>query len=125
MNLFSTCEKSGDKVELRCENNICLLDPEIIETVSRNPAQFGWTATNYSDFWGRTLIDGVKFRCVKIFKNLNNCTNYHFNVWKCHQILIVTTSLAFSQNITITHKNVRRRVSMSQIKSQYFETTFK
>lgn len=62
--IFSTCEQFGDKFELACEKNVCLIDPEIIETVSRNPGQFGWTATNYSEFWGRTLSDGVTFRLV-------------------------------------------------------------
>ncbi|XP_050510124.1 tubulointerstitial nephritis antigen-like [Diabrotica virgifera virgifera] len=54
-----TCARQS---ELLCERNVCLVDQNIIETVNRNPDEFGWTAQNYSEFWGRTLDDGVQFR---------------------------------------------------------------
>ncbi|XP_074042545.1 secreted Wg-interacting molecule [Leptinotarsa decemlineata] len=57
------CESAGrDKVELLCETNVCLMDPMITETINRNPEKFGWTAANYSEFWGRTLDEGIKLR---------------------------------------------------------------
>ncbi|XP_019881743.2 tubulointerstitial nephritis antigen-like [Aethina tumida] len=55
------CTVSGTKAILECEDNICLQDERIIETVNRSP-NYGWTAANYSEFWGRTLSDGISLR---------------------------------------------------------------
>ncbi|KAJ8947883.1 hypothetical protein NQ318_010029 [Aromia moschata] len=44
-----------------CTKDVCLIDPEIINTVNDDVTR-GWTASNYSEFWGRTLDDGVKLR---------------------------------------------------------------
>ncbi|XP_056640720.1 tubulointerstitial nephritis antigen-like [Diorhabda sublineata] len=52
------CER-GD---LMCEQNVCIIDSNIIETINRDPENFGWTATNYSQFWGHTLDEGVQYR---------------------------------------------------------------
>ncbi|CAG9855972.1 unnamed protein product [Phyllotreta striolata] len=57
------CEQMPNKeLELLCETNVCLVDQSIIEGVNRDTDRVGWTATNYSQFWGRTLDDGVKLR---------------------------------------------------------------
>ncbi|KAF7277988.1 hypothetical protein GWI33_008984 [Rhynchophorus ferrugineus] len=55
------CELSGNDAIFRCEQNICLISPEIISDVNLNNRQT-WTASNYSEFWGRTLADGVRYR---------------------------------------------------------------
>ncbi|XP_074093331.1 tubulointerstitial nephritis antigen isoform X1 [Macrotis lagotis] len=44
----------------RCSQHVCLVRPELIENV--NNRDYGWTAHNYSQFWGMTLEDGYKFR---------------------------------------------------------------
>lgn len=42
-----------------CDNRTtCLIESNIIETINRE-YPYGWTASNYSEFWGRTLADGV------------------------------------------------------------------
>lgn len=52
----------GNKLEMVCENNICLVEPEIVNTVNQLSTKYGWTATNYSKFWGRSLEDGITLR---------------------------------------------------------------
>lgn len=37
-----------------------MIEPRIVETV--NMQQIGWTATNYSFFWGKTLEEGIKYK---------------------------------------------------------------
>ncbi|XP_072498596.1 tubulointerstitial nephritis antigen isoform X1 [Notamacropus eugenii] len=44
----------------RCSQHICLVRPELIENV--NTRDYGWTAHNYSQFWGKTLEEGYKVR---------------------------------------------------------------
>lgn len=58
---FSKCEEIGNTVEFLCERNHCLINQIIIDTVNRE-RKYGWTATNYSKFWGKTLDEGVSTR---------------------------------------------------------------
>ncbi|KAJ8925455.1 hypothetical protein NQ315_009289 [Exocentrus adspersus] len=44
-----------------CETNKCLIDGNIIKTINEE-SPYGWTATNYSEFYGRTLADGIGLR---------------------------------------------------------------
>ncbi|CAH1163468.1 unnamed protein product [Phaedon cochleariae] len=53
------CEAEG---KLLCDTNVCMIDPNITSVINRNPELFGWTASNYTEFWGRTLDDGITFR---------------------------------------------------------------
>ncbi|XP_037076919.1 tubulointerstitial nephritis antigen-like [Pollicipes pollicipes] len=53
-----TCTGAASSPELRCETHVCLVEPELIERT--NEAQLGWSAANYSHFWGRTLADGAR-----------------------------------------------------------------
>lgn len=54
----NTCTCLGQ--QWRCSQNICLVQPELIEHV--NTGDYGWTAQNYSQFWGMTLEEGFKNR---------------------------------------------------------------
>lgn len=38
------------------------MEPEAIQAINGNSAEFGWTAGNHSDFWGRKLEDGLVYR---------------------------------------------------------------
>ncbi|XP_069462240.1 tubulointerstitial nephritis antigen isoform X2 [Ambystoma mexicanum] len=44
----------------KCTESICLIRPEQIEEI--NARNYGWTAENYSMFWGLTLEEGFKQR---------------------------------------------------------------
>lgn len=48
--------------DMVCERHVCLVQPDLIDSVNRNNDKFGFVATNYSKFWGRTLEDGITFR---------------------------------------------------------------
>ncbi|XP_028929862.1 tubulointerstitial nephritis antigen [Ornithorhynchus anatinus] len=41
-----------------CSVHVCLVRPELIQQV--NERNYGWTAHNYSQFWGKTLEEGLK-----------------------------------------------------------------
>ncbi|XP_039271259.2 tubulointerstitial nephritis antigen-like [Styela clava] len=43
-----------------CEENTCLIQPNLIEVI--NGGEYGWTAGNYSFFWGETLDNGIRYR---------------------------------------------------------------
>ncbi|XP_012874677.1 PREDICTED: tubulointerstitial nephritis antigen isoform X1 [Dipodomys ordii] len=44
----------------RCSQHACLVRPELLEHI--NNGDFGWTAQNYSQFWGMTLQEGFTHR---------------------------------------------------------------
>ncbi|KAJ3649376.1 hypothetical protein Zmor_021124 [Zophobas morio] len=52
---------SNTTAEMLCEQNACIVDPMIIDFVNNNYG-VGWTASNYSEFWGRKLEEGIKLR---------------------------------------------------------------
>lgn len=58
----SVCEEVGGNLELLCETKVCLVDPNIVEGVNMQQNDLGWSATQYPEFWGRTLDDGVDLR---------------------------------------------------------------
>lgn len=45
-----------------CEENRCLIEPELMEELNLQGSTLGWQAGNYSEFWGRTLREGVELR---------------------------------------------------------------
>jgi hypothetical protein len=49
---------SGDML---CEQHRCIIEPTITDAINSDPSN-GWTASNYSEFWGRTLEEGIKLR---------------------------------------------------------------
>ncbi|XP_045150815.1 tubulointerstitial nephritis antigen isoform X2 [Echinops telfairi] len=54
----NSCTCSGQ--QWKCSQHECLVHPELIEYV--NKGDYGWTAHNYSQFWGMTLEEGFKHR---------------------------------------------------------------
>lgn len=49
------------KATVLCEKNSCLMDQDVIDCVN-NHGNSIWVARNYSDFWGRTLEDGLNYK---------------------------------------------------------------
>lgn len=54
----NSCTCSGQ--QWKCSQHVCLVHPELIDHI--NKGDYGWTAQNYSQFWGMTLEEGFKFR---------------------------------------------------------------
>ncbi|XP_043939619.1 tubulointerstitial nephritis antigen-like [Protopterus annectens] len=52
-----TCGKDG---KWHCEENACLINEELIKEI--NIGNYGWKAGNYSQFWGMTLDEGIRYR---------------------------------------------------------------
>ncbi|XP_057373493.1 uncharacterized peptidase C1-like protein F26E4.3 [Daphnia carinata] len=52
----------SSKTEFLCEADACLVEPEAIQAINGNSAEYGWSAGNHSDFWGRKLEDGLVYR---------------------------------------------------------------
>ncbi|CAK9821156.1 Uncharacterized peptidase C1-like protein F26E4.3 [Anthophora plagiata] len=48
--------------EVSCEQNRCLQEPKLIDQINSNGLSVNWRARNYSEFWGRTLKEGVQLR---------------------------------------------------------------
>lgn len=45
-----------------CETKECLVETDIINTVNQLSQTYGWMATNYSEFWGRSLQEGIELK---------------------------------------------------------------
>ncbi|KYB26628.1 Tubulointerstitial nephritis antigen-like [Tribolium castaneum] len=57
------CEKMGqNQADMLCEQHQCLIEPSITEAINSNYANYGWSASNYSKFWGHKLEEGIKLR---------------------------------------------------------------
>ncbi|XP_036411414.1 tubulointerstitial nephritis antigen-like [Megalops cyprinoides] len=52
-----TCASSG---RWECEQHACLIEGDMIEWINRG--HYGWRAGNYSQFWGMTLDEGLRYR---------------------------------------------------------------
>jgi hypothetical protein len=55
------CERVGMSGDMLCEQHRCIIEPTITDAINSDPSN-GWTASNYSEFWGRTLEEGIKLR---------------------------------------------------------------
>lgn len=65
-----------DRAEMLCSRDKCMIDTDVMEMVNRGASSgletgsgyggaapgIGWTATNYTEFWGRTLEEGISLR---------------------------------------------------------------
>ncbi|KAF0298867.1 putative peptidase C1-like protein F26E4.3 [Amphibalanus amphitrite] len=59
--MSSKCEQVSDtEAMLMCETQQCLVQEDLIQDINYNSA-YGWTASNYSQFWGRKLNTGLKY----------------------------------------------------------------
>ena len=75
--------------EVRCDQNTCLIEDRVISYV--NEVKPGWIARNYSEFWGRTLKDGMKLRLGTLNPSHSVCilsTDYHILTIICLQSFI-------------------------------------
>lgn len=45
-----------------CERDQCIIEPEITNSINFQTSRYGWLASNYSEFWGHKLEEGVKLR---------------------------------------------------------------
>ncbi|KAF5908603.1 tubulointerstitial nephritis antigen-like [Clarias magur] len=52
-----TCGKNG---QWACEQHVCLIEKSMIDAVNRG--NYGWKAANYSQFWGMSLDEGLRYR---------------------------------------------------------------
>ncbi|CAD6198912.1 unnamed protein product [Caenorhabditis auriculariae] len=48
-----------------CDGTTCLIQPDILDKVKTG--RYSWSARNYTNFWGRSLSDGIKFRLGTLF----------------------------------------------------------
>ncbi|XP_066600538.1 uncharacterized peptidase C1-like protein F26E4.3 isoform X2 [Prorops nasuta] len=56
------CSSLGPRAEVLCEENRCLVEPKLNEEINMQRDILGWNAGNHSEFWGRTLDEGVQLR---------------------------------------------------------------
>ncbi|KAI1731730.1 papain family cysteine protease domain-containing protein [Ditylenchus destructor] len=51
--------------EWQCDGNTCLIQEKLLEKI--NEGGQSWSGKNYTQFWGRTLEDGIKYRLGTLF----------------------------------------------------------
>ncbi|XP_015607816.1 tubulointerstitial nephritis antigen-like [Cephus cinctus] len=57
------CKCINGLLERGCETNKrCLIDNDLIGDINNKAPFLGWDAKNYSQFWGKTLAEGVQLR---------------------------------------------------------------
>ncbi|XP_025835543.1 tubulointerstitial nephritis antigen-like [Agrilus planipennis] len=57
------CEKVGqNNFEMLCETDVCIVESDILDTVNSDSRRYGWAASNYSEFWGHKLAEGIAKR---------------------------------------------------------------
>nr|XP_028594832.1 tubulointerstitial nephritis antigen-like isoform X1 [Podarcis muralis] len=74
---FCTCEGNG---RWSCENHACLINGDMIDAINRG--NYGWRASNYSQFWGMTLEEGIQYRLgtIKPPTAVMNMNELHMNM---------------------------------------------
>ncbi|KAG8291692.1 Tubulointerstitial nephritis antigen-like [Homalodisca vitripennis] len=55
------CRGGGCKHEMVCSQNKCLVDPELLTSINQDRFA-GYKVANYTEFWGRTLNEGMARR---------------------------------------------------------------
>ncbi|XP_034948332.1 tubulointerstitial nephritis antigen-like [Chelonus insularis] len=68
------CSSIGRRADVLCENNRCLLEADLLNELSIETERLGWSSGNYSEFWGRTLDDGIRLKLGTLnpLKSLHN-----------------------------------------------------
>ncbi|KAK0075748.1 hypothetical protein PV326_011313, partial [Microctonus aethiopoides] len=56
------CSSLGRRAEVLCEENRCLIENDIIDGLNYESQDLGWQSGNHSEFWGKTLDDGIQLR---------------------------------------------------------------
>lgn len=62
----NTC-KCGAEGRMTCTNDVCITDEALVHNVNLISSSLGWEARNHSEFWGRTLKEGLKLRLGKLW----------------------------------------------------------
>lgn len=63
LSLYDTVNsKCGHGSRLECETDACLVDDQVIDGINRDASRLGWKAANYSEFYGRKLSEGLRYR---------------------------------------------------------------
>ncbi|XP_030073327.1 tubulointerstitial nephritis antigen-like [Microcaecilia unicolor] len=72
-----TCSGAG---RWDCEQHACLIQQDMIHAV--NHGNYGWKAGNYSQFWGMTLDEGIRYRLgtSKPSTTVMNMNELHVNM---------------------------------------------
>lgn len=85
----NTCKCNMDG-SVTCTEDVCIVDDSILQQLHRLEQSVGWTATNYTEWWGRKYDEGKVLRLgtfqpkfsVKAMKRLSNKGSYlpaHFD----------------------------------------------
>uniref|UniRef100_A0AC35UCK2 SMB domain-containing protein n=1 Tax=Rhabditophanes sp. KR3021 TaxID=114890 RepID=A0AC35UCK2_9BILA len=48
-----------------CNEDVCLIQEDILHKIQNG--RFSWSARNYTEFWGKTLADGIEYRLGTLF----------------------------------------------------------
>uniref|UniRef100_A0A8C5S999 Tubulointerstitial nephritis antigen like 1 n=1 Tax=Laticauda laticaudata TaxID=8630 RepID=A0A8C5S999_LATLA len=72
-----TCNGHG---KWECEKRVCLINGDMIDAINRG--NYGWRASNYSQFWGMTLEEGIRYRLgtIKPPTSVMNMNELHINM---------------------------------------------
>uniref|UniRef100_A0A915L839 SMB domain-containing protein n=1 Tax=Romanomermis culicivorax TaxID=13658 RepID=A0A915L839_ROMCU len=57
-----TCDRSGRR---RCDDAACIIQEDLLDKVQRG--DYSWKPDNYSDFWGKLLDDGIRYRLGTLY----------------------------------------------------------
>jgi hypothetical protein len=63
LNLTSKCRADSNGRGIPdCEQDACLSDLKLIDSINHETRSLGWTAYNYQEFFGRKLKEGMTYR---------------------------------------------------------------
>lgn len=85
---FSKCSSLGRRAEVLCEENRCLIENDIIDGLNYESQDLGWQSGNHSEFWGKTLDDGIQLRLGTLnpSKSVNNKLNINVKIFRAIQM---------------------------------------
>lgn len=63
------CEDVFGRLEFLCEKKLCLVNNYLVDEINNNPDKYGFSAKNYSKFYGRDLKEGSILRTGTILPN--------------------------------------------------------
>lgn len=83
----SRCDEDNGQPVMKCEENECLTDPNLLETVRLRASQYGWSAQNYSEFWGRKYDEGLNLRLGTLHSTKKVCVRRIFHDFRISNYL--------------------------------------
>lgn len=90
----SRCQESNGKLQLMCSSNECLIDPYLLDTLRHQANRLGWSAGNYSEYWGRRYDEGLRLRLGVLHSKKKVC-----HTSKTFLLMIFITEDSTSQGI--------------------------